>query len=93
MFHDLGASINDFDWSLVLLVEDLLVHDWEDNAKYIVQRSSHAEKIAYAPQVKSVINQLSTLQGEAREAYVRQQRCMVEETFDVLNPISFSAIL
>lgn len=75
--------MEDFDWSLVLLVEDLLVHGWGDNARYMVHRSSHSDKIAYAPQVKCVIHQLSMLEGEAREAYIKQQRHMVQDTLDV----------
>lgn len=81
-------STDDFDWSLVLLVEDLLVHDWKDNAAHMTHRSLHLEKIAYAPQVRTVIKQLSTLEGEAREAYMEQQRRMVLDTFDVQNQIT-----
>jgi len=77
--------MEDFDWSLVLLVEDLLVHDWKDNAIYMVQRSLNLDKIAYAPQVKAVMNELSTLEGESREAYVEQQRRMVQDTLNVPN--------
>ena len=76
-------SVNDFDWSLVLLVEDLLVHDWKDNTAYMASRSSNPDKIAYSPQVKTVMNQLSTLEGEAREAYIEQQRRMVQDTLNV----------
>ena len=83
MFRNFDVSMNDFDWSLVLLVEDLLVHDWKDNAAYMIHRSLHPDKIAYAPQVKSLIRQLSTLEGGAREAYIEQQRRMVQDTLNV----------
>jgi len=79
--------MKDFDWSLVLLVDDFLVHDCKDNATYMAQRSSNPDKIAYAPQVKTVTAQLSMLEGEAREAYIEQQRRMVQETLNVLNQI------
>jgi len=87
MFRQFDIPMGGFDWSLVLLVEDLLVHDWQDNATYMVSRSSNPDKIAYGPQVKAVVNQLSTLKGEAREAYVEQQRRMVQDTLNVQNHI------
>ena len=65
------------------MVEDLLVLDWRDDAAHMINRSLHPEKIVYAPQVKSVMNQLSALEGEAREAYVEQQRCIVLDTLNV----------
>lgn len=77
--------MEDFDWSLVLLVEDLLVHDWGDNATYMAHRPFHPDKIVYAPQVKAIISQLFMLEGEAREAFVKQQRRMVEDTLGVLD--------
>lgn len=83
-------SMDDFDWSLVLLVEDLLVLDWDDNATHINHRSSRTDKIAYAPQVKSVMDRLSTLEGGAREAYVAQQRSMVLDTLNVPNKTTSS---
>jgi hypothetical protein len=86
IFRRLDIFIKDFDWSLVLLEEDLLVHDWKDNATYMASRSLNPDKIAYGPQVKAVANQLSTLEGEARGAYVEQQRRMVQDTLDVSIP-------
>lgn len=82
--RDLKISLDDFDWSLVLLVEDLLVHDWKDNATYMVHRSIRPDKIAYVPQVKSVMNRLSTLEGDDREAYIERQRRMVRDTLDFI---------
>ena len=49
----------------------------------MVSRSFNPDKIAYGPQVKAVVNQLSMLEGEALEAYVEQQRRMVQDTLDV----------
>jgi len=86
--RDLNMSMKDFDWSLVLLVEDLLVHDWKNNITYMAHRSTNPDKIVYAPQVKAVVNQLSTLEGEALEAYVEQQRRMVQDTLNVLDRVS-----
>lgn len=83
IFRNLDICTDSFDWSLVLLVEDLLVHDWKDNATHMIHRSARPEKIGYIPQVKSVMNQLSVLEGEAREAYMERQRRMVLETLDV----------
>lgn len=53
-------------------------------------RSLNPDKIAYGPQVKTVVKQLSTLKGEALEAYVEQQRRMVQDTLNVTNHISFT---
>lgn len=91
MSRDFNVSMRDFDWSLVLLVEDLLVHDWANNAMYMTHRSTNPDKIVYAPQVKAVMNQLSTLEGEALEAYIEQQRRMVQDTLNVLDqsPLSW----
>lgn len=80
-------SVDDFDWSLVLLVEDLLVPHWKDVATHMLKRFFHREKIAYIPQIKSVMNRLSVLEGEAREAYMRQQRRIVLDTLNVPNQI------
>ena len=85
MFRRFDASMEDFDWSLVLLVEDLLVHNWKDEAAYMASRSSNPDKIAYGPQIEAVMYRLSTLEGEALEAYVKQQRRMVQDTFNVPN--------
>ena len=79
-------SVKDFDWSLVLLVEDRSVHGWKDNRTYMTSRPSNP-KTVYSPQVKAVMNRLSTLEGKAREAYVEQQRRMVQDTLDVPNQI------
>ena len=87
--RDFNLSMKDFDWSLVLLVEDLLVHDWSNNAAYMVHRSINPDKIVYGPQVKAVMNQLSTLEGEALEVYVEQQRRMVQDTLNVLDRVPF----
>jgi len=91
--RDFNMSMKDFDWSLVLLVEDLLVHDWANNATYMIHRSINPDKIVYAPQVKAVVNQLSTLEGEALEVYVEQQRRMVQDTLDVLDRVPFFMVL
>jgi len=79
--------MNDFDWSLVLLVDGLVVHDWKGNATYIARRSANIAKIAYVPQVKAIMNQLSTLEGEAREAYVEQQRRRTQDTLNVVDRV------
>jgi hypothetical protein len=82
-----GMTMGDFDWSLVLLVEDLLVHDWTDNAAYMAHRSEKPDKIVYAPQFKVVLNKLFTLSGEALETYMEQQRRMVQDTLNVLDRV------
>ena len=63
------------------------MHDWKDNTTYVDHRFSNPDKIAYTPQVKTVMNQLSILEGGAREGYVEQQRRMVQATLDVPNQI------
>lgn len=77
-----------FDWSLVLLVEDLLVHDWVNNDAYMIYRTINPDKIVYAPQIETVMRQLSTLEGEALEAYTKQQRHMVQDSLNVLGQIT-----
>lgn len=42
------------------------------------------DKIVYAPQIETVMRQLSTLEGEARKAYVEQQKRMVQDSLNVL---------
>ena len=53
----------------------------------MLHRSIRPDKIAYVPQVKSVMTQLSILEGDVREAYVERQRRMVQDTLDVINQI------
>lgn len=50
----------------------------------MLYRSLNPDKIVYAPQIETVMRQLSTLEDEAREAYVEQQRRMVQDSLDVL---------
>lgn len=77
-----------FDWSLVLLVEDLLVHDWANNDAYMIYRTINPDKIVYAPQIETVMRQLSALEGESLEAYTKQQRRMVQDSLNVLGQIT-----
>ena len=80
-------SFKDFDWSLVLPAEDHLVQDRMDNPPHMAPHPPNPGETVYGPQIKVVINQLLTLQGEAREAYVEQQRRTVQDTLNVSDQI------